>query len=139
MKTPREILLGQHKGRLPALDARRCAALEKAFGPRRELPTSAASQPLMTAWRELIHPYRQAWAGLAAVWVLLLAASLWPGGTATQTAAAPKPPPHEFMAFCQQERMLAELLEPRPLPISKPAKASPPQPHSERRDEFIHG
>jgi hypothetical protein len=46
-------------------------------------------------------------------------------------------PPQVFMAYREQERLLAELLGPREAPAAEPPKAVPPRPRSERRNALL--
>jgi len=121
MKTPREILFERHQAAQPKLDRIR----------RRALSLGLSREPgagLVCLWQRLIWPCRRAWAGLAAIWVLLLAlnagmrdssrASL-PARLAPERAAA--------QTLFQQRRLLAELLEAaapppteRPRPVARP-------------------
>ncbi len=70
MKTPREILIDQHRHTEPKLDAIRQRVLLTHLGVR---PTHASAWGWMsTLWHELFLPCRVVWGGLAAVWVALL-------------------------------------------------------------------
>jgi anti-sigma factor RsiW len=94
---------------------------------------SESVRPLMPkififeCWRQLIWPSRRIWAGLAAVWILLLAAnfSLRDRSPAGAMASAS---PEMIMAWQQQERLLAELIGPNEPRATAPAErsASPP-------------
>jgi hypothetical protein len=45
--------------------------------------------------------------------------------------------PQVFMAYREQERLLAELLRPREAPVAEPPKPVPPRPRSERRNALL--
>jgi len=81
-------------------------------------------------WRELLWPCPQAWAGLAALWMViwfLNVASREPGQGA-RTAGTP-PAREALMALKERRRMLAELACP-PEP-AEPPKPFVPRPRSE--------
>jgi hypothetical protein len=104
MKTPREILLEQHRSAAPKLDAIRNEVLN---AERR----GAEAHPnwLVLCWRELIWPSRRIWTGLAAVWVLILAANI---SLSEQSPAIVKSGPSSemMMSLKDQQKILAELL-----------------------------
>ena len=81
----------------------------------------------------LLWPHPVAWAGLAAVWVVILGLSFTTRDAARQVARrTSSPSPQIFMAFQDQQRLLNELLGPREIPEAERPKAAPPQPRSER-------
>ena len=138
MKTPREVLLEHHQAAVPRLDALRREVLGGgalvAAAPR---PTTPGWFAL--AWRELIWPCRGIWAGLAAVWILLLAANLsWTDRPTAIARRAPEPSAEVLLAFWRQERSLAELIEPHPPRLAVPAKAALPRPRSQGSTEFFY-
>jgi len=77
MKTPREILLEQHRSAAPKLDAIRREVVEELNNQEtkeQSRPASLVASLLGCSnklWLELIWPCRRIWTGLAAVWVLL--------------------------------------------------------------------
>jgi len=81
-------------------------------------------------WREWLWPCPQAWAGLAALWIIILglnaAAPAGPGLTAKQSAA---PSSETEPTLAAQRRELARLLD----NVTEPAQApkAPPGPRSE--------
>jgi hypothetical protein len=87
-------------------------------------------------WRELLWPCPQAWAGLAAVWLVIFGLHLLAGsepGSPAQLAAVP-PSPEWRAALEEQRRLFTELLpppEPPPIRHREPAD----RPRSERREE----
>src|ERR1043166_2104088 len=80
MKTPREILFARHRSAEPKLDALRQETVAAVCNRRSlEAKPSAVTDRRYNRirfWRELILPRPRAWAGLAAVWVLILALKL---------------------------------------------------------------
>ena len=72
MKTPRELLLYEHRQAQPQLDAIRRVVVDREC--RKRPSTSVLPKIGRTAarlWTELILPYPRAWVGVAAVWVLI--------------------------------------------------------------------
>ena len=90
-------------------------------------------------WRELFWPCPQAWAGLAAVWLVILGAAYATREPLTLTSRELKPlSPQVRELLRQQELLLAELVG--PLEKSEAGRPKPlaPQPRSQRRDEFLN-
>ena len=97
---------------------------------------SYKSQSLLTSaatpwWREWFWPSPQAWAGLAAVWLVILGLNATAASRSTDMAKqSPKPSPEVEITLAAQRRELARLLdnfyESTPAP-----KAGPPGPRSE--------
>ena len=98
--------------------------------------------------REWLWPCPQAWAALAAAWVLLLAVNFaGDSKTANSAQMAAKISPEEMRyAWREQQRLLAELFPPEPVEPprhrAQPAPPLPPGPRSElrltgRREEEI--
>ena len=97
-------------------------------GPESQsLLTSAAT----TWWREWLWPNPQAWAGLAAAWLVILGLNATTAPRFVEIAKqSPKPSPEVETTLAAQRRELARLLdnfaEPTPAP-----KTRPPGPRSE--------
>jgi hypothetical protein len=119
MKTPREILLGRHQTATTKLDAIRA---EVVAGIGHQPPQQTLS------WRDWLWPCPQAWAGLAAAWMVILGMNLAvgknPSGPATATLAVSLQVPMELR---RQQQMLARLIAPRataeaeqPKPVMSP-------------------
>jgi len=98
---------------------------------------SASENVLLNCWRELVWPYRQVWAGLAAVWVVILAVNLSASDTEIVAGKSPPPFPEMTMTFPQQEKLLAELMGPNEPRVAVPLKPFSPRPSSERRFEIL--
>jgi hypothetical protein len=133
MKTPREILLNQHRSAEAHLDRMWTQKLVPALAGR----SAPASQSALFAigwkmWQELILPSRRIWAGLACAWVVIAVLNLASFEPATEVASQPMPRSgEELRALIEQRRMLAQLIG----PLSEPAytqKRSLPGPRSER-------
>ena len=87
--------------------------------------------------REVFWPWRRVWAGLAAVWILLLAANVSMHNPSRAIAAKSDPTPEMIQAWRQQERLLAELIGPNETRAAAPPRTFLPQPSSERRVEIL--
>ena len=87
---------------------------------------------------DLLWPRPAAWAGLAAVWVVILGlnAATQDASRALAKQASPVSP-QLLMAFQEQERLLAELIGPRETPAAERPKPALPRPRSERRKEML--
>lgn len=141
MKTVRQLLFERHRRAEPALDAVRqrvLSTLPASPTPqlRREAGSTQTRRFLRDVWLQLVWPSRRAWAGLAAVWLALLAANL--GMKATLPGLPAAQPPHSpplAQEIAEQRRLLAELLPPPSPPSVVPA---PPRerPRSERSTLF---
>jgi hypothetical protein len=135
MKTPRDLLLSRHAAAQPNLDALRRQVVAEHLGPA-SLEEAAPPHGFVRAlWVELFWPSRRAWAGLAAVWVVVLGLNL----AARQRSSEPtalvnqSSPARELrLVLVEQARLRAELLQIEPLPGTEPPKRSIPGPRSER-------
>jgi hypothetical protein len=86
----------------------------------------------------LLWPHPAAWAGLAAVWVVILGLSFTSRDAARDVARGTSSlSPQVFMAFQEQQRLLSELIGPREMPAVERPKAAPPRPRSERRNGLM--
>ena len=135
MKTPREILLERHRQAEPKLDAVRRKALAALPGAE----DAARAHPegmLKKVWLELIWPSRRAWAGMAALWLAVLAANLEMKATSPPVPAVRSAAGRELVhAFEEQRRLLAELLPPPSPPPAVPTRPNA-RPRSERPTGF---
>jgi len=138
MKTPREILLAQHRAAESRLDKIRgelVAELNHKGTKVRSPISSFVSWCLggsSAVWRELIFPSRRIWASLAAVWILILAVNFAQRDHSPVVMAKTAPTQEMILSFRQQEKLLGELIgqsEPR---IAEPPKIFLPAPRSER-------
>ena len=149
MKTPREILLARHKAVEPKLDEIRRDVLAESFGLRLEAerhaaveaepqtPKAVSSLRFATAvqilWRELILPRPQAWAAVAAMWVVICVLKFSTPETPHVVAQKSSASPEVLAEVRQQKLLFAELVgvvKPR---VAVPSKSAPPQPRSDRR------
>jgi hypothetical protein len=135
MKTPREILLDRHRNAETKLDAIRREVVAEFVqteptveSPR---PTPAFSFSMLRAkvWHELVLPCRHVWAGLAAVWMLILGLHLAAGVDQTSGVTAnqvSKPGPELVAAVRERRELMAQLLDPFiSLPVARPKVPGP--------------
>lgn len=117
MKTPREILLREHRGASPKLDAIRAEVLAGINQP----------QPPRTAlWRDWLWPCPRVWAGLAAVWLVILLMNLAAGNVPSHRATAPLAfSRQQLLEAKRQQQMLAKLIFPRETAENVAAPAVP--------------
>ena len=99
--------------------------LDAARRARDPQPSAFNPQPV-SRWREWLWPCPQAWAGLAAVWMVVLLLN-WAARDPVHVAAASKaaPVPELFLALKEHRRLLAEL-------IGTPASVEPQKPFEPR-------
>ena len=133
MKTPREILLRQHRAAEPKLDEVRRAVIASRPGKPAALAPGLPQTLIRKLWRELNWPGLPRWAGLAAVWVVILTLQL-ASHDRTEVVArrTPPPSPEMLMALRQQRLLLSELIERPEPPAAEPPKTAPPRPRSDR-------
>jgi hypothetical protein len=84
-------------------------------------------------------PHPKAWAGLAAIWVLILGLNLAtrePSQPEVARQAAP-PSPQMREMLQQQEQLFAELVGPIERLETRRPKPVAPQPRSQRREDFV--
>ena len=140
MKTPREILLERHRATETKLDAIHHSAVaavcdrRSAVGDVHERRSQTAATMIWhVLWRELFLPSRRIWAGLAAVWVLLVAVNVSMRDHSPAIAMKSGPGPAMILSFQQQEKLLTELMGPSETRVAQPATPLGPRPRSEGR------
>src|SRR5881296_3639571 len=111
MKTPREVLLNQHRHVEPKLE-RMWSPVAAVCDRRNRNTVGAHRAPLQLLWRELILPCRRIWAGLACAWVLIIALHLASPEPAARVAGKTAPTsPEEMQALIEQRRMLPQMID----------------------------
>jgi hypothetical protein len=136
MKTPREILLAQHRAVEPKLDAIRHAVVAEELN-NQGTKKQSWHQFLFAwflgcsnlFWRELILPSRRIWAGLAAVWLVIAVVNVAgrDHSPAGNISSAPV-----MMSLREQQRWMNELFADRSLSVdTEPPKAFSPKPRTE--------
>jgi hypothetical protein len=140
MKTPREILLNRHQSAESRLDLIRrnvVADLQRQETENRETTKFAAVA--LKFWRELLWPCPRAWAGLAAVWLTILAMNLATRDATPRHFARQSPPSPQMRELLrQQQQLFAELVGAVEYREADRPKATAPQPRSSRREEFLN-
>jgi hypothetical protein len=86
----------------------------------------------------LLWPHPKAWAGLVAIWVVILTLQI-ASRDRTEIVARNTPPPSPEMLIVlrQQRRLLAELVERPESHAAEPPKAIPPRPRSRCREAIL--
>jgi len=109
----------------------RAEILEVAHAARTAQESRVTRQAtIVPLWREWLWPCPQAWAGLAAVWMILVGLHL-AGPPTLPSVAIQSPSPEKRMAVAAQRRELARLLD-VPADSAPAPKATVPGPRSER-------
>jgi hypothetical protein len=103
--------------------------------PSLSLLSTLNSQLSIVLW-----PHPTAWAGLAAVWLVILGINLTTRDVSQSVAKHAAPvSPQLIMAFQEQERLLSELIGPRETPAAERPKPGPARPRSEGRRALLIG
>jgi hypothetical protein len=94
--------------------------------------------PRVSFLATLFWPHPKAWAGLAAVWILIFALdfSMRDNSPVVAEKSAPSSP-EVIVELKQQQRMLAELMGPRETRVTGTSKTFDRQPRSERCFEIL--
>ena len=107
---------------------------------REEILRAARPQPqpaVSSWWRQWLWPCPQAWAGLAAVWMVILGINVSMGTSPSEFAQATPAFSHEaLLEFRQQQAMLTGLIFPEETPEAEPPKTALPR-RSELRQPLL--
>ena len=112
-------------------------AAESAAVARHQLPVTRSSwlSTLNAQLSIILWPHPKAWAGLAAVWILIFAVNVSLRDRSSVVAEkSVSPSPEVIVELRQQRRMLAELIGPRDTSDADRSKSFAPQPRSERAE-----
>ena len=139
MKTPRDILLEQHRSATPKLDAIRREVVTRLD----HQDTRAQSWAVILLswclggsgklWRELFLPSRRTWTGLAAVWLLLFIINFAQrdGSRTAGSGSAPM----AMMSIRDQQKLLNELFADRSPPMeAEQPRIFSPKPRTEKSE-----
>jgi hypothetical protein len=113
------------------------AAARNAAGanPAARVPSPSFLSTLNRQLSTILWPHPAAWAGLTAIWILILAVDFSIRDRSSVVTEKSVPPTPEVVAeLRQQQRMLAELIGPRDTREADRSKTFVPQPRSERED-----
>jgi hypothetical protein len=119
-------------------EGRRAAVLEIRDADTASLPKWSWLSTLNHQLSTLLWPHPAAWAGLVAVWILILAVDFSVRDKSPVMAERSAPPsPEVVVELKQQQRMLAELIGPRDEHDADRSKFFVPQPRSERTENLM--
>src|ERR1035437_5417973 len=133
MKTPRELILERHQSaeaKLKAIRAEDLAACARSAGqPSRQRPPAFdLSTAAVRFWQEAVWPWRRAWIGMAAIWLVILAFGLAARETPRIASTKPPRPDPEVLAVLQeQKQLLTQLLGPGAPPLVSPLRTPGPR------------
>lgn len=128
MKTPRDILLERHRDAEAKLDAIRekVVATEMPVAARHARP-SFPIRAALALWRELFLPCGPIWAGVAAVWLVIVALHLSAGEKPGMAGRSSQPvDANALMALRERRQLMAQLLGPvSSSPADRPKSSGP--------------
>jgi hypothetical protein len=143
MKTPREIILERHRAaeeKLNAISAEELASVSRASAEvqTRSNITALFHDVIEGFWHQAIWPWRRVWAGLAAIWIGILALHLASGELPHSSRAemAETRNPQVLSALREQNKLMVQLLDPPAAPAPEPPNHSGPR-SEQRRELFI--
>ena len=113
---------------------------ESVAGSRHSPPVTRPSwlSTLNSQLSTILWPHPNAWAGLAAVWILILAVDFSTRDQSPVVAEKSAPPSSEVIVeLKQQQRLLAELMGPRDSSDADRSKTLGPRPRSELDSEIL--
>lgn len=138
MKTPRELILEKHRGiesKLAQIRPEDLAALAQAEAMREARPVRPGFSLLDAAcefWQEAVWPWRRAWLGMAALWLVMLLAFAATDDAPRMARSKSRPPSPEVLAVLrEQKQLMSQLCE--PAASARPAEPRLPGRRSEIR------
>jgi len=139
MKTPREVLLQQHQAANSKLDRIRNDVVSQVTKTTTSVEQGTFTEILHKSWRQLIWPKPQAWAGVAALWVLIFALKLSTHEASQVVTRKSSVSPEAIAEVRQQKLFFAELVGIAERPATVSANPVLPRPRSERRPKLQTG
>ena len=113
----------------------RAEVLAAALSASRPAPSASFLETFTQQLATLFWPHPKAWAGLAAVWVFILAVNFSMGDLSPRRAEKSVPPSPEVMVeLRKQQLMLAELIGPRETQDADRPRNFAPRPRGTRVD-----
>lgn len=138
MKTPRELILEKHRGiesKLAQIRPEELAALAQAEAAHAACPVRPEMGLWATVrafWQEAIWPWRRAWLGMAALWLVMLLAFAATDDAPRMARSKSRPPSPEVLAVLrEQKQLMSQLCE--PAASARPAEPRLPGRRSEIR------
>jgi hypothetical protein len=140
MKTPRELILERHR----AIESRleRIRPEELAAQAREAMASTAHLDPVSQEagfwavarefWMESIRPWRRAWIGMAAAWIVILVSFAATHDMPQTARVKVSPPSPELMAALREQRQMMLQLFETSVP-ARPVESKIPGPRSEQR------
>jgi hypothetical protein len=98
--------------------------------------SNASVEEVTSWWRALLWPCPQAWAGMAAVWIVVFCLNFSSQEPSAPKLAKTKPAPispETYMALREQRRLYSELVGSPPVEIAMPV----PRPRAEMKIETV--
>jgi anti-sigma factor RsiW len=135
--------LAEWESKLTAIEATPAAQTRWARAVQQTGQPSASREPLLKnvwqiVWGELLWPSRHVWAGMAALWVLMLVVNGHISDSRTfETGARAASTPDIMAAWQEQNRVLAELTQPSFTTPVAPVVAPRPRSELERNWQII--
>ena len=99
-------------------------------------PLKTQNSKLKTFLSELLWPYPEAWAGLAAVWLVILTLNFAMQEPKPKQAKAAPAPAEVIAALKEQRRLYLELAGLEAKEIAEPPRTVAPGPSSQRKIQF---
>ena len=107
----------------------------RAAVPKNKWDADTASLPKWSWLSTILWPHPKAWAGLATIWILILAVNFSTRDRTPVIAEKVAPPSPEVVAELRQQKLLfAELIGPAETQVADRQKSFLPRPRSERAE-----